>query len=127
MLVNKQTETQKSKPESNIAQRIVGTVFGIAEAILVFRLVFKLLGANPGNIFVRVLYAGTQFFVGIFEGIFARTPTGIAGKVAVFEPATLIAIVVVALVAWIFLKLLTPREGTRTQKTEYTEFDGQQK
>jgi hypothetical protein len=123
MMVNKQTETQSTKPESHAAQRIAGALFAIIEAILAFRLVFKLLGANPSNGFVSGLYTVSHFFTGIFENIFPKaTANG-----AVFEPATLIAMVVVALIAWIVLKLLTPRAGVRSQKTEYTEFDGQQK
>lgn len=127
MPVNKQTETEKSKPRSNIAQRFAGAIFGVIEAVLAFRLVFKLLGANPANGFVHGIYACTQFFVGIFEGIFARTASGSAGSPAVFEPATLIGMAVVALIGWFVLKVLTPRDGARSQKTEYTEFDGQEK
>jgi hypothetical protein len=127
MQVNKQTETQRTKPASNIAQRFFGAIFGAIEAILAFRLVFKLLGADPANVFVKGLYDVSHFFTGVFEGIFAQTTPGIDGNAGVFEPATLIAIVVVALIAWTVLKLLTPRVGTRSQKTEYTEFDGQEK
>jgi uncharacterized membrane protein len=127
MLVNKQTETEKSNPKSNIAQRLAGAVVGIIEAVLAFRLVFKLLGANPANGFVHGVYAVTQFFVGAFAGIFSQTAMGAPNAIAVFEPATVIGMAVVALIGWFVLKVLTPRDGARSQKTEYTEFDGQQK
>ena len=127
MPIDKRTETRTAKPGNQIAQRIAGVVFGATEVILALRLVFKLLGANPKNGFVHGLYSGTQFFVGIFEGIFpAVTAAGVEVK-AVFETATLLAIVVVALVAWLVLALLTPRTGTLTEKTEYTEHDDQGK
>ena len=121
MSMDKQTETRTTKQGGHIARRIVGVVFGAIEAILALRLIFKLLGANPKNGFVHGLYAGTQFFVGIFEGIFPKVITvGVEVK-AVFETATLIAMVVIALIAWLVLKLMTPRTGTLTEKTEYTE------
>jgi hypothetical protein len=44
---------QKAKQKSHVAQNIVGVIFGLIEAILAFRLIFKLLGANPGNVFVN--------------------------------------------------------------------------
>lgn len=118
-------ETQNTKMESHAAQRIVGIIFGIIEALLIFRLIFKLLGANPQSGFVQGIYSATQYFVGIFEGIFSKATSGGAETTAVFEPATLIAIVVIALIAWAVLKLMTPRIGTRVKRSEYTDNDNQ--
>ena len=106
--MDKHTEINDTKQESHTARNIVVVIFSIIEVILAFRLVFKLLGANPNNFFVNAIYAITQFFVGIFEGIFPRAAT--SGMV--FEPATLIAIIVVALIAWIITKLMSPRIST---------------
>ena len=125
--MNKQVETRNTKQESHAAQRIVGTIFGIIEIALAFRLIFKLLGANPTNVFVQGIYTVTQFFVGIFEGIFSQATTSGAVTTAVFEPATLIAMVIIAVIAWIVLKLIKPRISIRSEKTEYTENDNQQK
>jgi len=112
----RQSETTSTKTESHAAKNIVGVIFAVIEIILGFRLVFKLLGANPDNGFVKVIYNVTQFFVGIFEGIFGKvTDTG-----AVFEPATLIAMIIVALVAWLILMLVRPRKSSRTETTETT-------
>jgi hypothetical protein len=121
MLMTIQTETQNTKQESHTAQRFAGTIFGLVEIILAFRLIFKLLGANAANGFTQGLYAVTQFIVAIFEGIFARISVGGADGASIFEPATLIAMVVIALIAWAVLKLLTPRNGTRVVRTEQTE------
>jgi heme/copper-type cytochrome/quinol oxidase subunit 4 len=121
--MTKETETRKTKQDSNTAQRIIGTIFGVIQAALAFRLIFKLLGANPENGFVRGIYAITQLFVGIFEGIFSSAATNGAETTAVFEPATLIAMVVIALIAWAVLKLSTPRSGNRFERTEYTKHD----
>ena len=118
--VTKETETHKIKQDSNIAQRIVYTLSGVILAVLAFRFVFKLLGANSENVFVRGIYAFTQPIVGIFEGIFSPATINGAGTPAGFEPATLIAMVVIALITWVVLKLMTPRSGNRLEETEYT-------
>jgi heme/copper-type cytochrome/quinol oxidase subunit 4 len=125
--MTQQTETRNTKAESNTSKRIVGVIFAVVEVILAFRLVFKGLGANPNNGFVRGIYGVTQFLVGIFEGIFSRGTTSGAETTAVLEPATLIVMVVIGLIAWGVLKLMTPHTGTRVERTEYTEHDGQGK
>jgi heme/copper-type cytochrome/quinol oxidase subunit 4 len=125
--MTQQTETQDTKAESNTSKRIVGVIFAVIEVVLAFRLIFKGLGANPSNGFVRGIYGVTQFLVGIFEGIFSRgTATG-AETTAIFEPATLIVMVVIGLIAWGVLRLMTPHTGTRVERTEYTGHDAQGK
>jgi len=123
--MTKQTETRNTKQESHTAQRIVGIIFGVIEVGLAFRLIFKLLGANLKNGFVQGIYYITEFFVGIFEGIFPRITTSGAEAKAAFEPATLIAMVVIAIIAWAVLKLMTPRISNRVEKTEYSQHDNQ--
>jgi ABC-type Co2+ transport system permease subunit len=100
---------QKTKQKSYILQRIIGIIFGVIEAVLAFRLIFKLLGANTENAFVHGIYAVTQSFVGIFEGIFSQFTIKGMETTEFLEPATVIAMVVVALVAWAVLKLIRPR------------------
>lgn len=118
--ISKETETYKTKQDSNIVQRVIYTIFGLITAVLAFRLIFRILGANPENGFVRSIYALTQPLVGIFEGILSQTAIGGSESAATFEPATVIAMVVVALIAWVVLQLITPRSGNRIEKTEYT-------
>jgi heme/copper-type cytochrome/quinol oxidase subunit 4 len=122
-----QTETQNTKAESNTSKRIVGVIFAVIEVVLAFRLIFKGLGANPNNGFVRGVYGVTQFLVGIFEGIFSRGTASGAETTAVLEPATLIVMVVIALIAWAVLKLMTPHTGTSVERTETTGHDVQGK
>lgn len=125
--MTRQTETRDTKAESNTSKRIVGVVFAVFEVVLAFRLIFKGLGANPSNGFVRGIYGVTQFLVDIFEGIFSRgTATG-AETTAVFEPATLIVMVVIGLIAWGVLRLMTPHTGIRVERTETTGHDVQGK
>jgi len=116
---NIQTETHSAQAESHPAKRIVGVLFSAVEIILGIRLILKLLGANAGNSIIKALYDFTGFFVKIFEGIFSRVTINEASG-AVFEPATLIAMVVIAVIAWIVLKLITPRTGNSVVKTEYS-------
>jgi len=112
-----QRETLSNKTENHTPKNIVGALFGLAEIILAFRLIFKLLGANSDNGFVKFIYNITQFFVGLFEGIFAKAS---ATDNSVFEPATLIAMIVLAVVAWIILRLMTPRKSNIVERTETT-------
>lgn len=90
-------------------KRILGLIFGIVDAILVIRLVLKLLGASPENGFVNFIYSLTQPLIGMFEGIFAQIPVPAINAAAVFEPATLIALLLVGLLAWVLQRLLGSR------------------
>lgn len=125
--MTKQTEIRNTKQESNLGQTIMGIAFGTVEILLAFRLVFKLLGANPGNDFVRGIYTFTQYSVGVFEGIFPKVTTSGFETTAIFEPATAIAMLVVALIAWGVMKLIKPRSVNRSETTEFTDRSTQEK
>ena len=77
--------------------RVVYFVLGVLEVIMGLRFVFRLLGANPDNDFVRVLYDLSLMFVTPFNGIFNDQTIGRTG---VFEISTLIAMLIYALIAW---------------------------
>ncbi len=103
-------------------------VFGIVEALLVIRLILRLLGANEGSSFVSGIYGVTAPFVGPFVGIFG-VPRAEGGNV--LEPHTVIAIVVYALVAWGLVKIAwllfgETRSGTTTT-TERVKTDDQER
>jgi flagellar basal body-associated protein FliL len=118
--VTKESETYETQQDNNTAHRIVYIIFAVISALLAIRLIFRLLGANPENAFVRGIYSFTQPLVGIFEGIFS--PVTINGG-AVFEPAIVIAMVVIALIFWVVLKLMVPRSRTRYEKIEHKKQD----
>ncbi len=111
--ISKKTETRDSRSEGRLGRRIVAVLFSFVEIVFAFRLVFKLFGASGSNGFVKALYAVTQPFVGLFEGIFPKAST----SGSVLEPATLIALVVVGLIALGVLKIM----GGSTQQTERTQ------
>ena len=107
---------QKTKKKSHIAQSIksiIGLIFNVIEFILFIRLISKLLGANSANVLIHDIYAVTQPFVSIFEGIFPQFSIQIAGNIGVLEPETIIAMLVIALIAWVVKKIITPHTGSR--------------
>jgi len=124
--MEKKLETRNSSSEGSMSNRIVVVLFSLVEIVLGFRFVFKLMGANPSNVFVKGLYDITQLFVGIFEGIFAKIIVSDAAVEAVFEPATLIAIVVVGLIAWGIMKLMSQNTTSQVKKTETIEENPEQ-
>ena len=80
--------------------------FGALEILLVFRFVLKLAGASPTSAFVGFIYGFSGIFVAPFAGIFHRGFTQGVETTSVFEPSTLIAILVYAVVAWGIVKLI---------------------
>ena len=97
---------RRTDDDSFTAKRIVYYVLGTLEVLLAFRLIFKLLGANPNSGFVSFIYTITEVFLGPFTAIFRSGVTeGIETK-AVLEPGTIIAMIVYALIAWGIVKLI---------------------
>lgn len=119
--MEKKYETRNTVSEGNTAKSIVVVVFSFIEVLLSFRFIFKLIGANPSNAFVKIIYDFTQILVGMFEGIFSTSTTAGAETKALFEPGTLIAIIVVALIAWGVMKLMSQNSRKEFKKTEVTE------
>ena len=107
--MKKQKPTQYAELLALSAQRTVRTLFGVIEILLVFRLIFKGLGADTGNSFVKSIYSFTYYIVIIFEGIFTPFKIKIAETTGIIEPSTIIAIVTIGLTAYFVYKLMTPR------------------
>lgn len=116
--MNNNQETRHTTTEGNLGRRIALVISSIIEALLVFRFFFKLIGANASNVFVNGIYSFTQPLVGIFEGIFSTASTPGAETEAIFEPATLIAIIVVALIAWAIMKLMPTSSTSQVQRSQ---------
>ena len=101
--------------EDNLKPRkIVYYVLGVLEVLFAFRLIFKLLGANPGSSFVALLYNISGVFLSPFSGIFRTSVNkGIETK-SVLEPTTIIAMIVYALLAYGIVRLIeiyeTPKD-----------------
>ncbi len=81
-------------------------IFGVMNVVLGFRFVFKLLGANPASGFVDFIYSLSAALVAPFTGIFNTSLAKGDVVTSVFEPATLVAIVIYSLVAWGIVTLI---------------------
>ena len=102
---------RKNYTGSFTAERVVYYILGIIEVLLGFRLVFKLLGANPGSVFVSFIYEKTQVLLVPFNAIFRTESTPGIETTAVLEPSTIIAMVVYTLIAWGIVKLFIVFRG----------------
>src|SRR5579859_3411238 len=76
--------------------QIVYLIAGIIDALLVIRLVLKLLGANQAAGFTSLIYGVTTPFVALFEGVFPNAQN----QGSVLDLAALLAIIVYGLLAW---------------------------
>jgi uncharacterized protein YggT (Ycf19 family) len=90
------------------ATSIVYYILNVIEIILALRLIFRLLGANPGNGLVNFLYTISAPLVAPFVGIF-RQPV-VSGSV--LEWSTVIAMIIYAVVAYLIVQLI--RTSTRS-------------
>lgn len=82
--------------------QIVWYILGIIETLLAFRVILKILGANPFSGFTSLIYSITDPLTVPFRGILPSPATGNS----VLEWATLIAAVVYVVVAWGIVYLL---------------------
>lgn len=98
------------------ARQIVYYILGVLEVLFAFRLVFKILGANPQSPFVSFIYTVSQAFLAPFSGIFRSAVTKGLEAQSVLEPMTIIAMIVYAIVAWGIVKLIEISKSS--QKTE---------
>lgn len=94
---------------------LVYFLFGILEILLVFRLVLKMMGASISSAFVGLVYGVTGIFILPFEGIFRRGFTEGIETTSVFEPATLVAIIVYLFIAWGIVKLVRILSGEQQE------------
>ncbi|KKS32729.1 MAG: hypothetical protein UU93_C0005G0037 [Candidatus Amesbacteria bacterium GW2011_GWA2_42_12] len=98
---------------SQTIEYLVYFFFGALDILLVFRLLLKLTGANIASAFVGLIYALSKIFIMPFEGIFRRGFAPGVETTAVFEPATLVAIVVYLVLAWGIVKLIRISSGEK--------------
>lgn len=90
---------------------------GLLEILLAFRLVLKLMGASLASAFVGLIYGITGIFIAPFEGIFRRGFAQGVETTSVLEPATLVAIIVYAVLAWGIVKLVRIFSGEKQESS----------
>ena len=98
-------------------QQGIYLLFGVLEVLIAIRFLLRLFGANPDAPFSAAILGITAPFVAPFVGVFPNT----AASGSVFEPASLLAIVVYALLAWLLAKivwLLLARDHSSVSSSE---------
>lgn len=107
----------------NWLNKVIWFLAGLFAILLLIRFVLVLSGADPGVGFAQIIYGLTGWLVAPFAGLFGNNVTfeG-AATTARFEPESLVAIVVLLLLAWLLTKLADLMLGTnRTTSTVYSD------
>lgn len=92
--------------------QIVWYITGLLEALLAFRFILKLLGAQATAGFTSFIYGITRPFVAPFMNVFGITP--VVGNV--LEWTTLLAMLVYWLIAWGISRLLVMSRSVSTSE-----------
>lgn len=87
-------------------KKLLYYILGLLEVLLAFRLGLKLLGANPQSGFVAFIYNLSKIFVYPFWGIFRPIVTEGIETASILEPATIMAMIVYAIIAYGIARLL---------------------
>ena len=110
----------KSSTPARRAMDVVYLVFGIIDALLVIRLVLKLLGANVHAGFASFTYGLTDFFLAPFRGLL---PTIVSGQ-AVLELSLLFAILIYSLIAIGLVRLLAITLSRSVMVSQHSRSEG---
>jgi len=123
-------EVRTEHHESGQAQRVttfkvtqlIWLLFGILEAAIGLRVLFKLIAVNPGNPFAAFLYNVTGLFLAPFASLI-RAP---AANGMVFEVSSIIAMIVYFLIAWaleriVYVLFYRPRGAVSVSQTVVAE------
>ena len=94
------------------AVALVGFIVGVVDILIAARFLGKLLGASSQSAFVSFIYQASSPLVAPFKGIFGN-PGSSANS---FETASLVAIVVYAVIGWgivMLIRIVTAPRGTK--------------
>jgi predicted ATPase len=94
------------------AAAVVGFIVGVVDVLIAARFLGKLLGASAHSAFVNFIYQVSSPMVAPFTGIFGDT----GSRTNTFETASLVAIVVYAVIGWglvVLIRIVTAPHGTR--------------
>lgn len=102
--MNSSTKPRTKDPRHTklVIERVIFYILWIVSAILIMRILFFLLGANPDAPFIDWLYSFSQLFVAPFAGIFETPEYG----GAVLDLASVTAICIYFVAALGVVKLL---------------------
>lgn len=96
--------------------QVIWYILGVIEVLLAFRILLKLLGANPYSGFVNFIYAVSNPFALPFAGILGITAT----SDVVLEWSTLVAMAVYAVVAYGVVALFQLVKPTNPEEVDQT-------
>ena len=100
--------------------QVVWYVISVIEVLLLLRIIFRLLSANPGSGFVSLIYSLSSIFVIPFSAIF---PSPAEGNYVLDTPA-IIAFGMYPVLAYLlvkFLQLFKPTSATEVQSVDHTD------
>lgn len=109
------TTIKQSISSTQTAEYVLYYILGALEVLLAFRLVLKLTGASMSSGFVNLMYTITSIFILPFEGIFRRGLAQGIETTAVFEPSTVVAMIVYGIAAWGIVALLHVLSGQKPE------------
>jgi uncharacterized protein YggT (Ycf19 family) len=100
------------------ATQLIWLLFGLLEAAIGLRVLFKLIAVNPANPFAAFLYKVTDLFLAPFASLIGAPAVG--GMV--LEISSIIAMIVYALIAWaleriVYVLFYRPRGPVRVRQT----------
>lgn len=123
-------ETRTTEHETGSEQRaatfkatqLVWLLFGILEALIALRVLFKLIGINAANPFATFVYGITEIFVAPFASLIGAPAAGNM----VLEISSIIAMIVYLLVGWaieriIYVAFYRPRGPRSVSQTVVTD------
>jgi len=99
---------------------VIYLLFGIIDALLLIRLVLKLLGANAHAGFASFTYGLTDFFLAPFHGLL---PTIVSGK-SVLELSVVFAILIYSLIALGLVRLVAITLSRSVMVSQHSRSEG---
>lgn len=102
----------EASPYNFRAAAAVGFLVGVIDVIVAARFLGKLFGASSESAFVNGIYQISAPLVAPFTGIFGDT----GSKTNLFETASLVALVVYAVIGWglvVLIRIITAPRGTK--------------
>ena len=107
------TSVYRSGATNDRAIQVVWWIVGLIDTLIAIRFLLKMFGANTASAFVSFMYALTDPLVAPFHGIFN---TAAAGR-SVFEPESIVAIIIYTLIGWGIVSLIRLLARNRTTTT----------
>ena len=107
------TQVKTGASNRETTEYIIYYIFGFLEILLAIRLILKIIGASSSSGFVRGIYTIAGILTLPFEGMFRRGFVSNSQTTSIFEPATLVAMIIYPLLAWGIVKLIKISSGEK--------------